>query len=147
MLVCGRPNDRGASGGGASMTEADIDPVVMDWIYAHEMLRRLNFTADELFFACGEPAGIIEDGEVHDLPDGTLVQMVLKAQGLEFRWTIGSTLLSVEDTEKVYLSAAQWWRCLPADYPDDGLRASRPFQQSVGLLLALKRKGFSIRAE
>ena len=129
------------------MTEADIDPVVLDWIYGHEMMRRLNFTADEIFFACGRPDSYAEGEEQIEIPKNhTLVQLVLKAQDLEFRWTIGSTPMSVEDTEKMYLTASQWWRSLPADYPIDKFKASRPFAQSVGLLLALKRKGFAIRA-
>lgn len=113
-----------------------------EWLFAREALRRLGFTADELFFAC-QPAGkIIENGVAVDLQKPVIL-LVLKAQGKQWSWTIGTVDIPVDKIEQAYVDACGLW-----NQPDIGWRdplwvRSMAFHQKVALVAELKSRGFT----
>lgn len=114
------------------MRAADIDPTIRDWLYAREMLRRLDFSPDNLYFV------IASDD------DGTpMIVLELHAQGKTFRWTIGPTTVAVDDLQAAYEGACALWNA-GTDAPafEAEFLSSTPMQSKVGLIAALRAKGF-----
>ena len=124
------------------MTEAELDPTIREWLFAREALRRLGFSADDLFFAC-QPAGkVIEGGVAMDLGQ-PVIMLVLKTQGKQFSWTVGIVDLPVDRIEPAYIAACELWNTSPDDgWRDTGFRNSLAFRHKVDLVATLKAKGF-----
>lgn len=121
-----------------------MNPMLLEWCFAREVCRRIGFTADEIFFSCS-PTGVVCE------PDGTLlyfngpvIALVLRRGDLTFTWTIGPIDLPADQVEEAYERACEVWNEGHAANIAE-FRESRPFQQAVPLMLALQRKGFSLR--
>lgn len=120
-----------------------MDPIMLEWAYAREVLRCLGFLPEELFFALHpNPEGVILNGILIKV-DNPVVSLVLQAQNKSFTWSIGTTDLSPEKARGAYEK-------LCADWNNDGgwsvenFRSSKAYQQKIALITALKRKGFII---
>lgn len=123
------------------MTEADLDPVIREWLFAREALRRLGFSADDLFFAC-QPAGrIIEDG-IPVLFDKPVILLILKTQGKQFAWTLGPVDLPVDQIEPAYHAACELWNTPSNGWQVSGFENSLAFRHAVPLVKMLKDRGF-----
>lgn len=79
-----------------------LDPVLVDYVYAHEVLRRLGFPSETLYLSA-TPQG----------HQKTLVALTIQQPtGMrvrQFVWTIGVAALTVEDTQRQYELAAERW--------------------------------------
>lgn len=120
---------------------SDLDPSMREWLFAREVMRRLGFSADDLYFAC-QPAGrVIEQGVAFEL-EKPVILLSLKAQGKQFTWTIGTVDIPVDKIEQAYIDACELW-----NYPDTSWRdplwiQSIAFQRKIELVTMLKSKGF-----
>lgn len=124
------------------MRAADVDPTIRDWLYAREMLRRLGFSPDELFFAVAPNGNVSTPPELPILGVPVIV-LELHAQGRQFRWTIGQTAVPLADLEAAYKAACELWNSgSDAASFDAEFRASDPMQQKVALVATLREKGF-----
>lgn len=125
------------------MRAVDVDPTIRDWIYASEMLRRLGFSADEIFFAVAPDGNVASPDQPVPVRSGLpVVVLELRAQGKTFRWTIGQTAVALADLEAAHRDACAIWNGgTDADALHAGFAASHPMQQKVGLLVALRAKG------
>lgn len=122
------------------------DPIIQEWLYAREVMRRLGFTPDELFFVVSTSGKILDrdTGVVTD-HGGPIIALVLRAQGKEFSWTIGATKLLAREIESAYRKACDDWNGAPVDLPaqDAAFRSSKSYEMAMDLMLALKSRGFS----
>lgn len=126
------------------MTRHDIDPTIMDWLFAREVCRRLGFTPDEIFFAC-YPSGCIQDGNKVIQCDGPIVGLELRRGDLEFRWTIGVCKLAADRVHPEYERAVALWNSDAIGFSHGDFLSSRPARMSMQLMVALTDKGFSFR--
>lgn len=127
------------------MDTSSIDPTLREWLFAREMMRRLGFSADDLFFVVHSKGGVIFDDagrevEIHK----PFLSLVLKAQGKEFHWTIGPTDIPDHAIMKAYEEVCEVWNSGPPEL-FDGFLNSRVFRQKVQLVTALHEKGFVVR--
>lgn len=124
------------------MKATDVDPTIRDWLYAREMLRCLGFSPDELFFAVAPDGNIALPGELPILGMPVII-LELRAQGRQFRWTIGQTAVPLADLDAAYEAACALWNA-GTDVAgfDAEFETSWPMQQKVGLVAALHEKGF-----
>ena len=123
----------------------EIDQTIRDWLYAREMVRRIGFGADDIFFAVHPTGWMIENGveKKHNKPT---VILRIQAQGLTFNWTIGTTEIPDEKIQEAFERACEIWNSTPDDPErDHAFKTSIVFRQGVGLLQALKDKGFTIQ--
>lgn len=116
------------------MKIADIDPAILEWLCAHEAMRRIGFAAADLYFAY-HPSGV--------------VSLVLLTQGKVFAWTVGNIPdATTTQVQKAHGDACAFWIATPDD--DEARvaawKSSIALRDSVGLLIALQDKGFDIAA-
>jgi len=124
------------------MRAADVDPTIREWLYAREVLRRLGFSPDELFFAVVPDGKIVTPGQPMT-PGVPVVVLELRAQGKQFRWTIGPTAVPLADLEAAYEGACALWNSgSDAASFDAEFGSSQPMRQKVHLLATLREKGF-----
>lgn len=124
------------------MRAADVDPTIRDWLYAREMLRCLGFSPDELFFAVAPNGNIATPGElpIFGMP---VIVLELRAQGRQFRWTIGQTAVPLADLNAAYKAACELWNAgTDASTFDAEFSSSLPMHQKVLLVAELHAKGF-----
>jgi hypothetical protein len=135
--------DGGDADGSTRMTTMwhDLDPTIRDWCYAREMLRRLGFTPDELFFAFQAAGKIVENGVERFFTKPT-VFLRLATDGKEFTWTIGPVEIPADKVEEQYRRACDLWN---EGLPVRLFFASRPFAVRWQLLEALAAKGIIMR--
>src|SRR5882672_2420967 len=117
-----------------------MDPVMLEWAYAREVMRCLGFLPDELFFAIHNPEGVILNGELIKT-DETVVSLILRTQNKSFTWTIGTTKLSPADARTAYEELCSNWND-GEEWSLNGFRASEAFQQKIALISALQDRGF-----
>lgn len=103
------------------------DPLFREALAVHEALRRLGFSADDIYIAR------YRHGEV---------QMHLRTQGLEFTYDCGTTEMSPEAMLAAWEAAAGEWNKVPPAEIDRALDESFVGQNFVNLLVILKMKGF-----
>lgn len=121
----------------------DIDLTVKDWLFAREIMRRLGFAPDEILFVVNPPGKqMIENGMIVSCDKLTIVLQV-RAQGLEFNWTIGPTDVPDDQIQSHYERACHEWNSA-CDSPDLDLAftSSAPFRARIALVQALHSKGF-----
>lgn len=108
------------------------------------MMRRLGFAPDEIFLIVHPPGKeMIENGQTVITDQFTIVLQV-KAQGLEFNWTIGPT--EAPNLESHFEKACEDWnRACNTPELDRAFKSSGPWRSKVGLVAALQSKGFVIR--
>lgn len=124
-------------------TEDDIDPVLLEWLYAFESLRALGFTPDDLYFVVLKRGGLLQDGERVVTINRPVVQLELRAQGLQWRWTLGCPDLPLDQIQPSYEAAAAFWNAHTTDAASLArYHRSRIFAMRVDLVLSLKAKGF-----
>lgn len=127
-------------------SEADMDPMILDWCYAREAIRRLGFPAEDIYFAVNSSGNVLDASSgVATSLGGPVIALVLRSQGREWIWTIGATKLATKDIEPAYHAACEFWNARPADPGWDArFKASRIFAQRHGLLASLRSKGFAL---
>lgn len=120
----------------------NIDPTIRDWLYAREIMRRLGFGPDEIFFAVHPLGWMIENGKEikHNKP---VIVCRVQAQGLEFNWDIGITEVPDNQIEEAFEKACEIWNTTP-DGPerDRAFKSSMPFRSAIPMMGAMKNKGF-----
>jgi hypothetical protein len=119
-----------------------MDPIMLEWAYAREVMRCLGFLPDELFFAIHNPEEVILNGELIKVNE-TVVSLILRAQNKSFTWTIGTTKLSTTDARAAYEELCSNWN-EGEGWSLEGFRASEAYQQKIALISALQDKGFHL---
>lgn len=108
--------------------------ILLHWLFAREALRRLGFSADELFFV------------VNDKLEESFGKPVIFVAALrdtrQFTWTIGIFDVPIDEIEPAYQRACTIWNVHANDFTDafEGWLAR---QRRVELLLALHGQGFA----
>lgn len=122
------------------------DPTIREWMYAREMLRRLGFTPDELYFEVA-PSGVVVNtvtGEKKDL-GGPIISLTILRGQQRFAWTIGATALPLATIEDAYRNACELWNRHDAnEWSLAEFRASRPMREAASLITVLREKGFDL---
>jgi hypothetical protein len=118
----------------------EIDPLIKEWCFAREMLRRLGFTAEEIFFACQPLGNLLVDGVEISL-GAPAIFCRLDTQGTTFTWTIGALTRTKEEIESQYLAACELWNAGDADPIMAEFFESKAFASRFGLMSALAQKG------
>jgi hypothetical protein len=125
-----------------------IDPTLQEWLYAREIMRRLGFTPDELFFVVSTSGKVLDrsTGVVTD-HGGPIIGLEVRAQDKEFSWTIGATKLPIREIEPAFMKMCDAWneRTVDVDAEDGALKASHSFAQRLDLLATLRARGFSFQ--
>jgi hypothetical protein len=121
-----------------------MNPMLLEWCFAREVVRRLGFTPDEIFFGCAPNGIVVENGKSRHFKQ-PVIAVELRRGGLTFIWTIGPIDLPVEEIQPAFEAACAAWNAGDVASMDD-FKKSRPFLQAVPLMLALQRKGFAIRS-
>jgi hypothetical protein len=114
-------------------------PVVQNWFFAREMMRRLGFAAQDLFLGV-HPAQRHANG-----PKVTLIGLVLRTQGKEIEWHVGI----VEEPPEVLAPRydAEWipaWNANQVDPGMDNYRCSWALTFGVPLMLKIQSLGLRI---
>lgn len=125
-----------------------MDPVIQEWAYAREVMRRFGFPADDLFFHVSSPKVVVLNGIEHKV-NKPVISLVLNSQGKTFTWTIGLTnLSSKEDAEEAYKNLCETWN---AGEDESGFlesfKNSDSYKQVIPLARALREKGFVLGSE
>lgn len=116
-------------------------PIICEWLFARECLRRLGFAAEDLFFVVYLSGQLVEQGKVHDLGN-PIIACVLRTQGKEFTWTIGAIDLPVEQITQEHAVACESWNDgRHSALNDDAFFGSQAFANRFGLIHALVAKG------
>jgi len=116
------------------LTATTMDPIVLEWAYAREVMRRLGFLPDELFFAIHKTRA-----------DETLVSLILRTQDKIFTWTIGTTKLSSADARATYEELCASWN-EGEGWSLEGFQASEAYRQKIALISALQGRGFRLNS-
>lgn len=106
--------------------------VTDEFLAAREMMRKLGFTADELTF--------VISGQTCPYTIGLL----LRAQGLEFIWTLGQAD-NADDAQLAYVAASKRWNDGSDEENRRVLLGSQAWTKRVELCTALMTKGFLLR--
>lgn len=123
-----------------------IDPTIREWLYAREMMRRLGFAPDEIFFVVNPPGKQIIENGILLYTDKVFIVLRVQSQGLDFNWTIGPTDVPDSQIESHFERAINAWNSADnSPELDFAFTSSRPFSQAVGLMNALHAKGFVLR--
>jgi hypothetical protein len=124
-----------------------MNPVMLEWCYAREVLRRLGFSPDEIYFAALPPGG------THVDPDGThhyyehpLIGVEVKRGGLKFLWTIGVVEVPFAELEAMYRDACERFNAGDPVFGGELVfLSSYPAQVTRELVAALRAKGFDVQ--
>lgn len=122
-----------------------IDPTIQEWLYAREMMRRLGFTPEELFFEV-YTSGQAQDpktGVIIDL-GGPVIALLVRRAEITFTWTIGATYMAVSKIQGAYEAAVEEWNSDGYHFDLEAFRASRSMSRATELMIALKAKGFRL---
>lgn len=123
-----------------------MEPVMLEWAYAREVMRCLGFLPDDLFFSVHPHVeGVIVNGEMIKV-DKPVISLILRAQNKSFTWSIGTTDLSPDKIREAYEELCASWNA-GGGWSIEGFRASRPFQQKVAIIEALQAKGFMLNID
>lgn len=129
------------------MTPEDLDPGMREWLCAREIMRRLGFPADDLYFACQLAGLVIEDGVFADLGK-PVIMLLLKTQNKEFSWIVGTVDTPADKVDQTYIDACELWNTSPdSGWRDRMYFASMAYAKKIDLVKILKQKGFSLANE
>lgn len=118
-----------------------------EWLCAREIMRRLGFPADDLFFAC-QPAGLVVENGVHADLGKPVIMLLLKTQKKQFSWIVGTVDIPAEKVEQAFADACELWNTSPDDdWRDQAFFNSMAYAKKIDLLQVLKQKGFSLANE
>lgn len=110
------------------------------------MMRRLGFAPDEIYFVVNKPGTVIIENGAQVTSDKFVIVLMVKAQGLEFNWTIGETEVPDDHLADYFEKACEDWnRACDTPELDKAFKASTQFRSCVPLVQALQSKGFVIR--
>lgn len=101
-------------------------PIVFEWVYAREVLRRLGFLPDELFFS---------------VSNSSVISLVLKTQNKDFIWTIGVSKLPPDALVKMYEELCETLNS-GGEWDVVAFHASLPYLLTEAVSEALQDKGF-----
>ncbi len=122
-----------------------MDPVIKEWAYAREVMRRFGFPADDLYFHVSDAGTVTLDGVDYKV-NRLVVSLVLNSQDKTFVWTIGlSNLPSKEEVHEAYLRLCETWNSQKDESEFmEAFEKSDSYKQTVPLAKALHDKGFVI---
>lgn len=116
------------------MTPAPDHPVIKEWIFARDILRRTGFQPEDIYFLAQPKT------------PGSEIFVVLKTQERQFNWCIGiianATPVELERFYGETLIGA--WRNGTSLWKDDEFFASESFGNRVNVLSVLLANGFHI---
>jgi hypothetical protein len=121
------------------------DAVILEWLFAWEVMRRLGFPSAELFFLIAKPGTEVlqPDGSLAYVTTGTLITLHVIAQDKTFDWTIGETPLSPDEAIAAHGAAVSWWLTLSLpEWRASGYFSSRVLASGPSVAMALVNKGF-----
>jgi hypothetical protein len=120
------------------MHPQEINPVLKEALFAHEVLRSLGFEADEIFLLF-DP----DDEPEYEIGVG------LRTQGKSFNWGIGLIINHAgEDIPKAWTEAVNLWNATdPEDDSEWKYKESESFAHAAGVYLKLKLMGFDVPLE
>ncbi len=118
-----------------------MNETLLEWLYAREMLRRLGFTPDEIFFVVYPSGRLVVDGAGPINMGAPIIALEVRRGSLVFKWTIGVMDVPAADIEPMFEQACDDWNAGRLDDHQAFLR-SKVMAQSVDLLVALRSKGF-----
>ena len=126
------------------MRKHDLCPVIVDWLMACEVMRRLGFTPDEVFFAV-YPSGIVQepDGTSKNL-GGPIIALEIRRGEQEFKWSIGVTSLAPDVIQAEYERACAMWNADSIGISHGDFISSRPARMSIALIQELQARGFRL---
>jgi len=124
-----------------------MHPVMLDWCYAREVLRRLGFLPDELYFVA------LPAGGTHVDPDGShnhyphpMIGVEIRRGAQKFLWPIGLVEVPVAELEQMYEDAcAKWNAGDPVFGGEIVFLSSHPAQVTRELVAALRAKSFDVQ--
>lgn len=119
-----------------------MDPILLEWAFAREVMRRLGFLPEDLFFGIHNAEGIILNGELIEV-DKAVVSLVLRAQDKSFTWIIGTTDLTPAQGREAYEELCAAWNA-DGEWNMEDFRASEAYRQRIALIGALQSRGFII---
>ena len=125
-----------------------IDPTLREWCFAREMLRRIGFTPDEIFFGVREAGEPITENGVTYTCEHPMAMLQLQTQGKTFNWTIGPVVMSRDQIEIEYQKVCARWNAGDEEaFSMEHFFASRPFAMRIELVTQLYAKGFAFTPE
>lgn len=120
-----------------------ISPVLLDWLFAREVVRRLGFAPEEVFFVVN-PSGRVQEGDrVIDIGMPVIGLQIVRGE-LTFMWTIGGLDLPPDRIQAAYERACAAWNADCLGFSQGDFLSSRPARQSMELMVALQAKGFRL---
>lgn len=116
-----------------------MNPTIKEWLFAREVLRRIGFEPDELYFSFAS-SGIVQ------MPDGTTHDLGMPVIGLEVRrgerrfvWTIGGCDMPPDAIQAAYEAACEVWN--RGEIPLAEFTSSKAFGQGVRVMMELYKRG------
>lgn len=127
--------------------ESRFSAVIVEWAYAREVMRRIGFSADDLFFAATSTPSVQdrETGKITPV-NGLVVSLLLRTQNKEFRWVIGTTSMSKDKLQSEYERLCSEWNSGIVDDELTAFKNSQPFKQADKLIEVLQKKGFVLNS-
>jgi hypothetical protein len=120
-----------------------FNALIVEWAYAREVMRRLGFSADDLFFMVIRAPAVVHRETKDVTPiNGLIVSLYLKAQGKEFQWVVGTTNMSKDKLQLEYERLCTEWNNGIVGDDLQTFKKSKPFKQTERLIKALQDKGF-----
>lgn len=130
------------------MKVADLDPAMAAFLYAREALRRLGFSADDIFAEISTKGGdvVMPTGE-HIVTTKPVIVLVLREDEKTFNWPIGVFELDASKVDAHFNAASELWNSgkYEAEF-QRGWENSFARKNGVRLCEGLVAKGFVIRA-
>lgn len=120
-----------------------ISPIMLEWLFAREVVRRLGFAPDEIFFVVNDTGRVQEGDRVVDL-GMPVIGLQLVRGGLTFLWSIGGINLAPDRVHAAYERACALWNAGEIDVNHGDFLASRPARQAIRVMMALQAKGFRL---
>ena len=127
------------------MNFASLDPTLREWLFAREMMRRLGFSADDLYLIIDPPGRkFLEDGTPVVLKR-PLITLQLRHQGKQFNWTVGPTDVPDSELIKTYEEMCEFWNNSSREECMKEYQKSEAYKMRHQLLHALAKKGIWVQ--
>lgn len=110
------------------MIPPTIIPILREALAAHEIFRKLGFSADDIY--------------IRPKPDRLFMTVI---RGAEFNYDLGEHDVEVNSLISQWAAAAQWWNTGDEADRAELLNTSKIRREVVPLIAALHAKGFSVK--